>query len=343
MPELLRKITRAFPAVLAAITLALLPTSLCAEPITLKLSFFTSDRSVAYQVAVKPFVDAVNRDSKGIVQIEVYPSGRLGRVQSELPQLVLDGGADIAFIVPGQNPDRFRDNALIELPGLFRDAREASLIYTRLVAADRLAGYQDFFVIGAFATDPETIHSRKPLATLADLRGQRIRTNNLTEASALARLGALPVVLALNETTPAISSGNLDGSTITVAQLFDVGIGRLVTNHYLLPTSAAPLTLMMNRKVFDALPEAAKSIIRRYSGEWAAMQFAEAYTRFGGEVAAQLASDARRHVVYPSAADAATAARAFTSVVEDWVDDNAHHRALLNDTESGLAKLRAGG
>src|SRR5512140_1444622 len=127
-----------------AAAFAFLPSPGSAGPVTLKLSFFTSDRSVAYIAAVKPFVDAVNRDGKDIVEIKVYLSGTLGRVQKDLPQLLLEGGADIAFIVPGQSPERFTDNSVVELPGLFRSAREASLVYTHLAAAGALAGYDEF-------------------------------------------------------------------------------------------------------------------------------------------------------------------------------------------------------
>ena len=221
----------------------LLPSAAGAEPIKLKLSFFTSDRSVAYRTAIKPFVDAINSDPRGLLEIKVYFSGALGKVQRELPQQVLDGTADIAFIIPGQNPELFTDNTAIELPGLFRDAREATLTYTRLVAAGALAGYEDFFVIGAYGTQPEIINSRKPINSLADLKGQRIRANNTTEATALAKLGVLPVVLAFNETSPALAGGALDGATVPPAQMFDVGIGRFTSNHYFLSTSVAPLTL----------------------------------------------------------------------------------------------------
>jgi TRAP-type C4-dicarboxylate transport system substrate-binding protein len=130
---------RASRFIALAATLALVPSVACAEPVKLKLSFFTSDRSVAYQAAIKPFVDAVNAEGKDVVQIEVFLSGALGRVQRELPQLVLGGGADIAFIVPGQNPERFPDNGIVELPGLFADVRQATFTYTRMVAADTLA------------------------------------------------------------------------------------------------------------------------------------------------------------------------------------------------------------
>jgi len=326
--------------IVAMAATVLLPFAAAAEPTTLKLSFFTSDRSVAYQTAVKPFVDAINSEGEGLLKIDVYPSGALGKVQKDLPKQVLDGTADIAFIVPGQNPERFQDNAVVELPGLFRNSYEASLTYTRLVAINALAGYRDFFVIGAYATQPETVHSRKPIRSLADLKEQKIRTNNPTEAIALAKLGALPVVLAFNETAPAISAGALDGATVPVTQLFDVGIGRLTSNHFLLGTSVAPLTLMMNRKVFEGLPEAAKALIRKYSGEWAAVQFSGAYEAIGTKTIDDIKADARRSIVVPSAQDQLAAHRTFRAIAQDWAAASVHNGDLLKLTEASLAKVR---
>lgn len=312
-----------------------------AEPTTLKLSFFTSDSTVAYAAAIRPFVDAVNKEGEGLVKIEVYPSGTLGKVQRDLPQLVLSGGADIAFIIPGQNPELFTDTAVMGLPGLFRDVREATLTYTGLVAANALAGYQDFFVIGAFATPPEMINSRKPIRALAELKGQKIRVNNPTQAVALSKLGASPVVMAFNETASAIMSGALDGATVPPAQLFDVGIGRLTNNHYLLDTSVAPLTLMMSRRVLRSLPVRAQEIIRKYSGEWAAMRFVEVYEDVDRKALAELLQDSRRTVVAPSPADAAAASIVFKSIADDYAAANPHNAELLRAARASIAKLRA--
>jgi TRAP-type C4-dicarboxylate transport system substrate-binding protein len=318
----------------------LLSTAAIADPITLKLSFFTSDQSVAYQAAVKPFVDAINNDGNGLLHIDVYLSGSLGKVQNELPQLVLDGKTDIAFIVPGQNPERFRDTAAIEMSGLFRDAREASLVYTRLIGGHALPGYDVFYVIGAYGTAPEIINSRRTLTALADLKGQKIRVNNLMEAAGLAKLGALPVVLAFNATSAAISGGQIDGATAPPAQLFDVGIGRLTTFHYLLPTSTAPLALVMNRKVFDGLPASAKALIRKYSGEWAANQFSKVYEKFNEQGLEQLKTDSRRIVVVPSTVDLKTANDVFKSVIEDWTAEGQQNRVLASLVQAELGILR---
>ena len=109
-----------------------------AEPIKLKLSFFGLENSQTYLSGIKPFVDAVNSEGKELVAIEVYANGALGKVQAQQPQLVLDSVADIAFVVPGVTPYRFPDNALLEQVDLFRDTREGTLAYTRLIAAKAL-------------------------------------------------------------------------------------------------------------------------------------------------------------------------------------------------------------
>lgn len=323
-----------------AVAFIVVPAVVAAQPVVLKLSFFTSDRTVAYAAAIKPFVDAVNRDGAGLVNIEVYPSGTLGKVQRELPELVMSGAADIAFIVPGQNPERFGDTDVIELPGLFKNMREATLTFTELAGANALAGYGDFFVIGAFATAPDAIHSRKPIRTIADLRGQRIRVNNAIQAEALVKLGAQPSIIAFNETAPAIMSGDLDGALAAVPQLFDVGIGRLTSYHYLLNMSVAPLTLLMNRKAFDALPPPAQAIIRKYSGDWAAARFVEVYEKVEKKALDELQQDRRRMVVVPSQADVDTAGAVYATIVDEFAAKSAHNAALVRAEHDFVAKLR---
>jgi TRAP-type C4-dicarboxylate transport system substrate-binding protein len=263
---------------IAAAVFVLLPAMASAEPIKLKLSFFSSDRSMSYIAAIKPFVDAVNAEAKGLVEIEINFSGTLGKDIAQQPQLVLDGAADIAFVVPGYTSALFPDNAIVELPGLFRDMREATHVYTELVARKALRGYENFFVIGAYITEPETIHGRVAINSIEDLKNKRIRVNNASETAALEKLGAIPIPMPINQISEAISSGKIDAAAVSRTPLWDYGINRVTTHHYFLNTNGAPLALLMNRKRFDAMPVAAQDIIRKYSGEWAAGRFVQIYT-----------------------------------------------------------------
>jgi len=326
---------------IVAVMFVLLPAMAVAEPIQLKLAFFTSDRTEAYRSVVKPFADAVNAEADGLLKIQIYFSGTLGKNQAKTAQSVLKGTADIAFVITGMAPTLFYDNSVMELPGLFKDAREATSVFTRLIGANAIKGYDDFFVIGAYATAPETIHTRPSVASLKDLIGKKIGTNNETEAIALRELGMHPVVLPLKEYAEAISNNRIDGVSKSPLILFDFGIARFATYHYLLGISATPLTLLMSRKKFESLPKRGQDIIRKYSGEWAAARFIESYDAANKSALEKLTSDPRRKVIIPSPADFNTAQTAFKSVIAEWAANSSHNRELLRTVEAELAKLRS--
>jgi TRAP-type C4-dicarboxylate transport system substrate-binding protein len=325
----------------ALLSFALLPSMATAEPIELKFSFFTSDRSNIYQNMIKPFVDAVNDEGKGLIEIKMYFSGAISAVQALQPQLVADGTADMAIIVPGQSPARFGDSAVMELPGIYRDSREASLVFTRLIESGALEGYDDFFVIGAFVSGAESIHSRKPIAAIEDLKGLTIRTNNKTEAAVLEKLGVIPVLLPINQATDAISGDKIDGANFPPSMLFEFGIGRVTDHHFMIELGGAPTALVMNRSKFESLPPPAQAIIRKYSGQWLAERSAAGLQTLDAQILDQLKSDPRRKVTDLSAADQKTTQRIFASVVEDWAAMSPHNRELLTLVRSEIKTLRS--
>jgi len=324
------------------VTIAVLvPFAAPAEPIHLKLSFFPSENSEIYASAIKPFVAAVNSGGKGLVSIKVYPNGALGKAVAEQPRMVLDGRADIAWVIPGQTPYLFPDNELIEMPGLFHDAREGTLAFTRLIAAKALRGYQDFFVIGAYTADPTFIHSRKPIGSLAALKGQKIRANNAIEAEAIKLLGATPTVMPASKLANAIGHGTIDGAALSPTALFDFGVARVAKNHYLLRGGVAPLVLVMNRKKFDDLPDAAKALIRKYSGEWAAETWIGSFGAGEGEFLDKIKSDPARTVVEPSTSDLEAAQRIYRSLEEAWTAKSGRNRELWKTMQAELVTIRS--
>ena len=322
------------------LALALLPTMATAEPIRLKLAFFSSDSNHLYLSAVKPFVDAVNSEGKGRVVIDVYISGKLGSDLSKQTQLLHDSIADIAYIVQPYERDSFPDSPVIELPGLYRNGREATEAFSGLVASHLMRGFKNYFVIGAIASDPENIHTRSPVASLSDLKDKIIRANNETEYTIIEELGAKAIFIPINETADALSGGKMDGAMLPPVPMIEFGIGRVAANHYMLPTSCVPQSLLMTRKRFESLPDDVQAIIRKYSGAW----FTENYNRINESSTALimtvLNSDAHRKVVTPSKADMKTADAIFTSIVDAYAAANPHNAELVSTAQKILLKFR---
>jgi TRAP-type C4-dicarboxylate transport system substrate-binding protein len=317
------------------------PFATAAEPIHLNLSFYESEHTAAYQYGIKPFVDAVNGEGRGRLYIEVHAEGALGAGLAGQPRLVLDGVADIAFVIPGQTPYRFPDNELLELPGLFRSVQEGTLTYTHLIAKGALRGYDNFFVIGAYTTSPNAIHSRRPTRSLDGFKGQKIRANNPTEAAALERLGALPTVMPVSKVAAAIEKGSLDAAAAAPTALLDYHMMDVVTNHFLLASGVNPLLVLMNRKKFDSLPEPAKALIRKYSADWTAAKWIESYAANEQAILERIKSDPHHAVFEPSADDVSGAQRIFRSLLESWAAKNARATELLKTTEGYLATIRS--
>jgi TRAP-type C4-dicarboxylate transport system substrate-binding protein len=320
--------------------LMLMPCLADAEPARLRLAFFSSDRSTTYVAAIKPFVEAVNSEPGRHVQIDVYQSGVLGRDPTKQLQLVLDGVADLAFIVPGYTPERFSDNAVIELPGLYRGIREVTLVYTRLVGSKALRGYDDLFVVGAFGNELESIHTRPPAASLGALKGMRIRVNNPIQGAALTGLGMNPIQLPVNQASVEIGGNRLDGSMVAPVTVVEFGIARVASHHYLLGVSSPPLAVVMNRAKFEGLAAEAQHVIRKFSGEWIAERYIEAGMAANNAVIESLKQDPNRIVTIPSPSDVEQAHIVFQSKVEAWSAADPRHAGLLAKANALLKKLR---
>lgn len=325
----------------AILAVALAPAFAVAEPIELKLAFFTSNHFQSYQAGVKPFVDAINAKGRGVLAVKVYANGALGAALAEQPQMVVDGRADIAFVIPGQTPYRFPDNLLIEMPSLFRNAREGTLVYTHLVAAKLLRGYDDLFVIGAYMTGPNFIHGRKAMPNLDSLKNLKVRANNSTEAEAAVRLGAIATVMPAPMVGDALAKGTVDATIMSATSFFDSGGSRAATNHYLLPIGSAPLLLVMSRRRFDSLPEAAKALVREHSGEWAARAWIESFEAGEQAILDKIKSDRTRKVVEPSTDDLEAASGIYRTISDGWAAKSPRNRELLKQVETELATIRS--
>src|SRR5215510_11589446 len=187
----------------AAVLLAALATGASAEPIRLKLSFFTSDRELAFQA-----------------------------------DLVLQGVADIAFVNPGLTVDKFPEQQVVQMPGLFRSATDATRAYNGMIEAGAFDDLKPFHVIVGFANYPLVIHTKPKVTSLAELKGKRLRVNNLLEADTLKSVGVIPTLMPINEVTDAISRGQIDGATVPPGPVFEFGIARVASYHYVLPLGA---------------------------------------------------------------------------------------------------------
>lgn len=311
-----------------------------AEPATLKLSFFGPSAEVNYDRLIKPWVEAVNADPAGALKIEAYPEGALGKALPAQPQMVLDGVADIAFINPSLVPGRFPDDQVLELPGLFRSLDEAIKVYRSLLASNSLRGYGDYIVIGSMMNPSYRLFGRKPMHSLADLKGMKVRIVGPMIGQTVKELGMVPVLMPPTEIVEAMGRGTIDATTAVPAAMIDFGIDRVATNDFLVPLGYGPLAVVMNRKKYDSLPAAAQEVLKKYGIDWVNALYLKNLGPYDASLIERFKADSKRTVTAPSAADLETLNKTYERVVAAWVAKDERNAELLAKTRALLADLR---
>lgn len=310
-------------------------------PEKLDIAFHAPAHSTTFTAGLKPFADAVMRDAPGL-EIALYPEGKRGGLITTQLQLLESGGADAGFVIPGFTPERFPDNFVFGIPGLFRDITEASLTYSRIVHAGLLRGYSDFHVIGAFCTEPFTLHAAKKLTCLADLNGMKLRAANGADEIMLQQLGAAARIVPGDRIVAAIESGEIDGTTLHIGPLYDLGVDRVTSYDYLLRLGCAPLLILMSKRCLDRLRAPAQDAVRRHSGEAYAQNYTRRVAAHHDALLAKLKADRRRTRTEPPPAEIDAANAAFKLIIDQWLAQDPRNARILDAVKSEVGKLRAG-
>ena len=307
----------------------------------LDIAFHAPAHSTTFTAGLKPFAEAVMRDAPGL-EIALHPEGTRGGLITTQLQLLENGGADAAFVIPGFTPERFPDNFVFGIPGLFRDITEASLTYSRVVDAGVLRGYDDFHVVGAFCTEPFTLHAAKKLTCLDDLKGMKLRAANGADEIMLQQLEADARVVPGDRIVAAIESGEIDGTTLHIGPLYDLGVDRVTSYDYLLRLGCAPLLILMSKRGLARLSLPVQDTIRRHSGEAYAQNYTRRVAAHHEALLAKLKADPRRTRTEPSQAEIETTNAAFGPIIDQWLAKDARNARILDAVKSAVAKLRAG-
>ncbi len=322
------------------LTVSMLAGSAAAENVKLKFAVFSPDTEITVKSVFVPFVEALNSENAG-VEIEFFPNGALGRNPQQQAQMVLDGVADLALVVPSYTPGRFQENQVFELPNLFADMPEATRVFTSLVKSGKIKGYEDFVPIAMVTTAPYSIHTNFPIASLNDLDGKKIRSTGAIEGEVLKAFGAAPIGMPVTEVPEAVGRKTIDGTTAHPSALFDWGIVRVTSDHYFTRLGIVPLVVLMNRQKFESLPQAAQDAINKYAGDWMAETYIEGIGAYNASLMEKLESDPAHTVVIPSQADMDAVQPVFDKVIDGWASAAPRNKELLESVREEIAAVRA--
>ena len=147
------------------------PMAQAAEAVKLKFSSFEPPMANITANVLTPFAKDASAASGGTLQVDMFPGGTLGRNPTQQLKLVMDGVADLAWIVLPYTPGRFDDADVVGLPFVIQNATEASVALHRLYAGGALVGFDGLKMLALASTPSVGIHGNAAVRQPADLKG----------------------------------------------------------------------------------------------------------------------------------------------------------------------------
>tara|TARA_Y100000816_G_scaffold281657_1_gene256417 strand:- start:1847 stop:2896 length:1050 start_codon:yes stop_codon:yes gene_type:complete len=219
------------------------------------------------EIGAKAFAENVKRMSNGRIQIEVFPSGTLGP-GLKVSETVKNGVADMGHTWIGY--DWGKDKTAVLFGGYAGSSDTEKMLHWlyRAGGAELQREFRDqkFGLISMplfVRTSEVFLHSRKPVKTLKDLQGLKLRTAGAwLEISK--GMGASPVTMPGGEVYTALERGTIDATEWgTLYENKSPGFHK-VTKYVIIPgvhQPTAPFELLINKKAWGKLSNEDKKLV----------------------------------------------------------------------------------
>jgi TRAP-type C4-dicarboxylate transport system substrate-binding protein len=196
----------------AAIALLLSGRLTGAQPIELKLAYFVGDQHAMSQWLIK-WANNLEKDSGGRITVKRFPGSQMGPVQQHY-DFVRTGQADVAWFLHGATPGRFPLTELVQVPYLVGSAEIGTKVLNDSELRSKYldAEHKGVKVLLLLTHQPGNVHTtKKPIRTVEDMKGLRIRFASPTIRDFIAALGGTPVGVLPTEQVEQLQKGTIDG------------------------------------------------------------------------------------------------------------------------------------
>lgn len=257
-------------AAAVALTLALSGLDADAAPVTLRFSSFEPPQAFITKQILTPWAEQVTADSNGTLKVEIYAGGTLGRDPASQMKLVMNGVADIAWIVSGYTPGRFEQVTAAELPFIVPSAYVGSVASWRMYEKGlwKGGGFDDIKPLCICAASPAVVSTTYPARDLADLKQRKFRAAGPVSLNAIKALGGVPIGgITGPQLAEALSRGLVDGTLNEWNALQTFRALDVTKHHIVAPLGSLSLMVIMNKSKYAGLPPEAKAAIDKNSGE----------------------------------------------------------------------------
>ena len=204
------------------------------------------------------------------------PAARSSATSRSQQEQVLAGVVDIAHGLHGIPRGRFHRTSIIDLPFLTESAGAATQTLWDLFPEYLEEEYKGMKVLALHAHNGGLIHTaEKPVETMEDLQGLRIRTPSPAISMMLESLGAVPQGLPPGQVYESLQRGVIDGTVFPWDPVNSFRLAEVLNHHLDARAYTVSFFFVMNQDRFDELPTDVQACIDKLSGDALVASFGE--------------------------------------------------------------------
>ncbi|MFT3821568.1 MAG: TRAP transporter substrate-binding protein [Rubrivivax sp.] len=310
----------------AATTLGTPLAALAQQTVTLKFHTFMAPMSNVWLTMHKPWMEKVEKDSGGRIKFEGYPAMQLGGTPVQLYDQARDGVVDVVWTLPGNTAGRFPRIEVFELPFMMNNAEATSKAYWEYFQTQCPDEFKETQVLALQVHGPGMFHSAaKPIKSVADLKGMKVRGPTRLVTKMLGSVGATPVGMPLPQIPDALSKGTIEACVIPWEVVPSVKVHELTKFHSEFDNTGGALytttfVMAMNKAKYNSLAPDLKKVIDANSGLATSAWLGK--TQQGNDALGRKAAVDRGNQIYQfTAAQRDEFIQRASHVDEEWVAD----------------------
>jgi len=258
---------RSFP--LAALLVMLAAAPALAQTTTLTMSSWVSPQHHLTANVVQGWATEAEKATNGRVKFTMlpkHPSAPPGTFDA-----VRDGLVDLSFVTASYTPARHIMTLMPELPGSGDTALANSVAYSRIYWKHfhKVGEYKGVKLLGVFTHGPGQMFTKKPVRSIADVQGLKIRTGGGIAEKVAKALGASAFVKPAPESYELLSSGVADGVFFPLESVVSFKLDTVLEQATLFPGGmySSAFGFFMNEDKWNKLPKQDQEALDKIAGE----------------------------------------------------------------------------
>nr|WP_296093322.1 TRAP transporter substrate-binding protein [uncultured Dorea sp.] len=227
------------------------------EQLVFRMAIVDGESSPIYKGA-KAMADDVYEKTNGRIKIVVVTGGALGDERGSV-ELCSQGDLDIASAANSVLTNFIPEMDILDQPYLWENEEQAHAAVDGPVgeliskaAEEKL----NVHVIGYLESGFRDTFSLKPIKTMSDFKGVKIRTmQNQYHMAAFQSFGAMPTAMAYNEVFTALQQGTIDACENAVSNCLSNGYYEVTKNVTYTHHAFTYIPVMMSDKAWNMIPD----------------------------------------------------------------------------------------